>query len=401
MFEYFPYIIIVIVLFILSIMLYIKIKFKFWSEQPVFHVYNINYMLFPPGIIDKNLPTKNKYTNFKNIDTLDFSKLSDLKKSDIVNFVQLNYYQNGENKFYPKSENIMPYFQSHNTKCFITFYNGEEIVMDLKKGTNTRISKLNAVITARPLHIIINNDKNTSNSFLDVYYIDYLCVDKLQRKKGIAPEMIQTHHYNQRHLNKNILVSLFKREDELTGIVPLCAYMTYGFPVLRWSKPIGLPAIYNIIEIGQQNMKFFIEFIKLNNKIFDIIIYPDYSNLIELIKTNNVFINAIIKKDEIQALYFFRKTCVYIDKGLEILNCFASIKLCEDNLFIQGFKISFWNIAEKNNFGFCSIENISHNNIIIDNISIKTQYTIKSPTAYFFYNFAYPTFDSNKVLIIN
>ena len=52
-------------------------------------------------------------------------------------------------------------------------------------------------------------------------------------------------------------------------------------------------------------------------------------------------------------------------------------------------------------FGFAAIENISHNNIIIQNIKLKTQPLIISPTAYFFYNFAYPTFKSNKVFIIN
>ena len=84
-----------------------------------------------------------------------------------------------------------------------------------------------------------------------------------------------------------------------------------------------------------------------------------------------------------------------------MLSCFASICDCEQNLFIHGFKISFWKIAAENYFGFCAIENISHNNIIIDNIILKTKPLITSPTAYFFYNFAYPTFPSEKVLIIN
>jgi hypothetical protein len=85
-----------------------------------------------------------------------------------------------------------------------------------------------------------------------------------------------------------------------------------------------------------------------------------------------------------------------------VLSCFASINNGDsEDIFIQGFKISFWEIAEKNNFGFSAIENISHNDIIVNNIILKTKPVISSPTAYFFYNFAYPTFASNKVLIIN
>ena len=87
---------------------------------------------------------------------------------------------------------------------------------------------------------------------------------------------------------------------------------------------------------------------------------------------------------------------------MEVLSCFASINSDSDiSVFIQGFKISFWKISFEKHFGFAAIENISHNNIIIENIMIKTKPLIISPTAYFFYNFAYNTFKPNKVLIIN
>jgi hypothetical protein len=86
---------------------------------------------------------------------------------------------------------------------------------------------------------------------------------------------------------------------------------------------------------------------------------------------------------------------------MEVLSCFASICDCEEDIFIQGFKISFWKISAENYFGFAAIENVSHNNIIINNIMLKTSPLIISPTAYFFYNFAYPTFKPDKVLIIN
>jgi hypothetical protein len=86
---------------------------------------------------------------------------------------------------------------------------------------------------------------------------------------------------------------------------------------------------------------------------------------------------------------------------MEVLSCFATISNTNDDIFIQGFKISFWKIAAENMFGFAAIEDISDNYIIIDNIKQKTKHLIISPTAYFFYNFAYHTFKSSKVLIIN
>jgi hypothetical protein len=399
MLEYLSYILFFGVLFILLIYIYIRIKFGFWAIQPVFHIYDFGYMWKPPGIIQESLPEKNKYTNFKDIETIVYSELTSLQIKRFINLIKKDYLQNKDNIFSPNPENITSYFYGHNDKSFVSFYLEDHSMIDLKKGTIITDRKVVGAMTSRPLHIVINNGDKEAK--FRAYYVDYLCVDKLNRKKGIAPQLIQTHHYNQRHINKNISVSLFKREDELTGIVPLCVYTTYGFPVTKWTKPDELSGEYKYLEINPQNFHFLLDFIKLNVTTFDIIINTEVSNIIELIKTKNVFISVIMCDEKIICAFFLRKSCTQIEKGLEVLSCFASISNCDDNIFIQGFKISFWKIAAENYFGFAAIENISHNNIIIDNIILKTPPLIKSPTAYFFYNFAYPTFQSNKVLIIN
>jgi hypothetical protein len=358
-------------------------------------------MFNPPGIIQHSLPDKNKYTNFKDIDTIVFSELTSIQKTRFSNLIRANYLQNKDNIFSPQLENIVPYFIGYNDKSFISFYYKDENMIDLKKGNMITDRKIISAITSRPLNVLINNDKNNKNTNFRVYYVDYLCVDKLYRKKGIAPQIIQTHNYNQRYLNKNIVVSLFKREDELTGIVPLCVYSTYGFHVDKWTKPPELSSEYKLLEINSTNFRFVYDFIRVNNSKFDIVINTDVANILELIKTKNIFVYAILCDEKIICCYFYRKSCVQIEKGLEVLSCFASICDCEENIFIQGFKISFWKISAENFFGFCGIENVSNNNIIINNIILKTKPLIVSPTAYFFYNFAYPTFNSEKVLIIN
>lgn len=399
MIEYLSYILFFSVVILFFIYIYIRLKYGFWVSQPVFHVYDIIYIINPPGIINHILPEKNKYTNFKNIETIIFPELSKLKLTRFVQFIQSNYLQNKDNVFSPKSENIIPYFTGHNSKTFVSFYNEDNLMMDLKKGTMIEDKKVTGIITSRPIHVVINNrDKDAT---FDAYYVDYLCVDKMYRKKGIAPQIIQTHEYNQRHLNKNIVVSLFKREDELTGIVPLCVYSTYGFSVNKWTKPHDLHSSYKMIEINPQNFHFLFDFIKNNGNQFDIVINTEVTNIIELIKTKNVFIYAITLDTKIICAYFYRKSCTFIEKNMEVLTCFASINNSNNDIFIQGFKISFWKIAAENYFGFSAIEEISHNKIIIENLKIKTTPLIVSPTAYFFYNFAYPTFKSDKVLIIN
>ena len=399
MLEYLSYILFFGILIIIIVYIYIRLKFGFWAIQPVFHIYDIGYMLKAPGIINEYLPEKNKYTNFKNIETILFSEVTSLQIQRFVNLIQANYLQNKDNIFTPQSENIVPYLSGHNDKSFISFYNEDYHMIDLKKGTTITDKKVIGIMTTRPIYVFINNGNKEAN--FRAYYVDYLCVDKLYRKKGIAQQIIQTHHYNQRHLNKNIVVSLFKREDELTGIVPLCVYSTYGFNVTKWTKPLELSSEYKLLEINAQNFHFLFSFMKENNHKFDIVINTEVTNIIELIKTKNIFIYTIIVDDNIISAYFFRKTCVQIEKGIEVLSCFASINNTDDTIFIQGYKISFWEIAAENYFGFAALEDISDNNIIINNIIQKTKPLIVSPTAYFFYNFAYYTFNSKKVLIIN
>jgi hypothetical protein len=140
----------------------------------------------------------------------------------------------------------------------------------------------------------------------------------------------------------------------------------------------------------------------LHNKKFDLIMNVEVPNMLELIKTKNIYIYIITFDKIIVSAYYFRKSCVEIEKDKEVLSCFASINSLEDDdIFIQGFKLSFWEMFEKYHYGFCAIESISHNGIIINNLQLKTKPIIKSPTAYFFYNFAYPTFQPEKCFIIH
>jgi len=362
-------------------------------------------MLFPRGIINTELPKINKYTNLINVTTIIYSEISDLKITQFTNFIKLNYLRNGDNMYVPKKENIISYFKGHQFPSFFSFYTEDYLIQDLTNNTTITEDKIIGLMTSRPLRVTINNlnkKQNIQNTFY-VYYADYLCVDTNHRKKGIAPQIIQTHEYNQRHKNTKISVSLFKREDELTGIMPLCVYKTYGFSVIKWRKPVELSAIYSMIEICKQNMYLLVEFINENKKRFDIVIMPEVSNLLELINTKNMFIYVILFKDKICSAYFFKKSNTFIEKDLEVLTCIASINngVLDNSIFIHGFKINFWNISEKYNFGFSAIENISHNNDIIQNILLKTPPKIISPCAYFFYNFAYPTFNADKAFILN
>ena len=384
--------------------IYLKLKYGFWCSQPVFHCYDIHYMMFPPGIINDSLPVKNRYTNFKEIDTVVFSEVSELQVTRFINFIKYNYLRNNENIFSPEKDNVLPYFKGHNSPSFFSFYLKDVLINDITNKNIISDKKIIGVMTSRPFHVLIPSKQDgVKDTAFDVYYVDYLCVDREFRKKGIAQQIIQTHEYNQRHVNSKICVSLFKREDELTGIMPLCVYKTYGYSVDKWHKPEILHSQYSVIEVTSQNMWIVVDFLKRNTKSFDIIINPEIANLLFLIETGNMHIYSILNNNDIKCLYFFKKTCTSIEKNKEVLTCIASITSDElaDDIFIHGFKIVFWQIAEKHNYGFAAIENISHNYKLITNINIKTKPLVVSPTAYFFYNYGCNPFKPDRVLIID
>jgi hypothetical protein len=381
--------------FIFSIIfffIYIRLKYKFWSIQPVFHFYDFHYWIRNVGIISQELPEKNKFTNFHNIKT--YSSLTDNQWKNITAFIQLNYLKNKNNIFYPKLENIKNYFIGHNYPSYWSIYKITEMIHDGKKNNIIENDKIIGIMSSRPLKCIIENIN------FDLYYVDYLCVDKYHRNKNIAPQLIQTHEYNQSHSNKKISVSLFKREEELTGIIPLTCYDTYCYNISDFINFLPLDINIKLLTCDKQNIYYFYHFMKEYSHKWNIYIFPTISNLYNLIETKNIFIKMLIIDTEIIAAYIFKKTCTYLDKNKEVLACVGSINgsHLNDYDFIDGFKLSIFSLSNENkNIHFLSIENISDNQILNN----YTSNLFKSPTAYFFYNFAHSPFKSNKCLIIN
>lgn len=395
------YIVGFIILWVVLFFLYLRLKFRFWSLQPVFHFYDLYYWVVNVGIIRKDLPSKNRYVNTTKIKTKYFENLNELTKKQIITLIRLNYYRHNENKYDPNIENILPYFLGHNAPTFWSYYLEPDILINNITSKTIEVPKIVGVITSRPLHVTIYNNGKTA---FDVYYVDYLCVNKNWRNKNIAPQLIQTHEYNQSYNNRKISVSLFKREEELTGIIPLTVYKTYCFP-LKANMFDKLEANVTILTGDKQNMYYLYDFLStLNNR--GIIIYPEMSNLMELVSTKNLYIKMLVINGNIESVYVFRKTCTFIKKSREIISCIASIKKQKGALtthdFIRGFKASLWTIIRENsNYKYLSIEDISDNTCIINNICEKTHPIIISPMAYFFYNFAYSPFKSGQCVIIN
>jgi hypothetical protein len=167
-----------------------------------------------------------------------------------------------------------------------------------------------------------------------------------------------------------------------------------------WLNPLNT---IQLLKGDGENLYYLYNFINTCKKKWKIFILPEISNLIELVRSENVYIYMIMIDKEIQAAYFFRKVCTSIMDKKEVISCFASIRnIIKEEIFIQGFKIALSQIIKKYKyFHYLCMEDISDNNILIKNLLIKSIPISIHPTAYFFYNFAYKTLPSNKILILN
>ena len=347
------YILLVIIVAYLVFLATIKIKLKFWSKQPVFHLHNLLYWANPPGIIQHKLPEKNRYVNFKDIEFMKFDEMVPKYLDRFVKLIQNNYLPQKENKYYPDIQNIIPYFTNHNQPCYCSLMFNDKI---------TEKKELVGAITGRPLLVSLNNNKFIS------YYIDYLCVDKTKRKQGVAPQLIQTHEYNQRRQNKLVSTCLFKREGNLTLIVPLVIYHTYGFKIVDWNLQRSLHPSIKLVKITKDNFHLLTNLLNAKNKTFQCYISNTFANILDLINTNNYIVYALQQNQDLIAAYFFRNSCMKYDQD-KAAECFCCINNSKNlQVYIIGFSHALKKLQNK--YKIILFENIGHSSQIIENILI-------------------------------
>jgi len=367
------------IIFIISLYLlffaYIKVFHRFWSIQPVFHVYNIYYWLIYTGIIEsEQLPPTKYYDPY--VKTVYFEDVP----MDLAPMLKEHFLNEEAIKYSPTKADIEPYFKNNKHSLYSLYY------ADVVSEQITTEKQLVACITGRKVNVSLSKER------LSCYYIDYLCVHKHYRKQGIAQKMIQSHEYNQRKATNNA-VSLFKREGHLNLMVPLVAYFTYGFNIHGWKKPVNH---VNIVKVSSEMIKHLYDIIGASP--FKVKLWMDEHVMLDLLRTDNIYVYALMVDNSIGGLYFLRdsNTQYYKKQTIEL---FGSINVGVDNrLFVAGFAEVMQKMRET--FTFIWIENLSHNQKIIDNIMLKYKYDTICPMAYYFYNYATTPCRENDIIII-
>lgn len=358
------YIFYLVICLIIILYIWIKLRFQFWSRQPVFHIYNIYYWFFYQGIIQKYLPEKNKYYSY-NYQTDKY-----IPTNVLVQFISTHFLNRSDIVYKPTIETMTLLFKQSIQPLITTYYKDNQLV---------------GCITARQLTISINNYTCPTRIVVPCYYIDFLCVHKDYRKQNIAPTLIQTHEYNQRK-KTNILVSLFKREGKLNVIVPLVLYTTYGYIIYKWKEEI------KTITISAQQLVYICSILNF----LECKILPNLSTLIDLVKSKVLIIKIIGNINNVAALYIFRDTQTNY-RNKDCIECLGSYNFTLSyDIFLKGFK----SCLSKLTYRFVFVENLGDNNII--NQLLRQQQTPSTvcPMAYYLYNYVYKSIKATNTLII-
>ena len=403
--EYIVYAIPVATVVLVLSWIFIKVRYKFWATQPVFHVYDLKYYLSPPGIIRKSVPEKNKFFHPD-------IRFRDINGSSIepafCAFIRRCYMRDGANRYVPATSNILPYFGGHSQKCYLSVLDATEDLVIAKHGRIVQRPAVVACMTSRPMMCEFEDPRGERDGFM-CNYVDYLCVDETRRGAGIASQIIYTHEYHVQRVTGMPTVSVFKREGAFMGIVPICAYEMEGFDMRTWRPMPPLPAnAGKVVRCTPTTLFMVADFLRRRAKTdFGLYLGVSDGNLAEIIRTENVYIYLYVDASgAIASAYFFRHTCTWFSEGEQVLACFASVRGDTDEVrFAHAFKSAVTHImrtdGKRRGYKVLLMENVANNDTIITNLKQRTAVSFREPAAYFFYNFAYRTFPANRCLIIN
>ncbi len=393
------YILFVLICCILIFFAYIKLKYPFWNNIPVFHTYDyFRYFYSKPYIMYK-YPIKTKFLDLHQINTYNILDITDEQNNEFLNLLQC-YYIPTENITHNISlSELNSYFIGCYEPCYISFHYPKKIITDNSQILINYTTNFNACITSRPFNFYIRSQ--LTDSIYDkhyIYFIDYICSQRNEIKQNINRKLLQTHLYNQSVLNPSINISIIKKDFELLeGVVPFVSYFTYTYHLSK-IKMVELPDHYYIESINENNFHLLIDFFnninnQTNTAYFDTFIFSDVSNIMSLIKNKLLYIYCLKKKKSIYGFYFFKNTKTLYDniEGSSV-QLIASIINCSSLIiFYKGFINSLYTLKKINKeHKILLIDDINHNQFILNFWNQNNQSIFSNKSAYYLINYIYP-----------
>ena len=136
--------------------IYIKLRYRFWSSQPIFHTYNLLYWVKAPGIIQHDVIKQTKFFDHR-IQCSLLKNLDAQKKALLLSFIKMNY-----KSLYDTTYNIAK------DKLLNIFTNDTAVSLQY----NSLPKRIVSCLLDRPL-ICRTNEKR-----FEISYLDQLCIHR-------------------------------------------------------------------------------------------------------------------------------------------------------------------------------------------------------------------------------
>lgn len=332
------YLVVSITLLYLAIFAYIKIKYPFWNNQPVYHRYDFwRALCSEPFFVYKYRPIKTKFCNSTHITTVPYLDVTNETKCQVLDLLRSNYIADDRILLTVQEPDLNTLYAGHMDSPYLSIYTekiyGSEenlksfatnVTPDFASFPSLRTgnsldtgSRTIGSIVSHPVKFYIQGSpQDKVYTELSLYHTDFLCVHRElnpAKKAKILRELFQTHEYSQRLYNPSISGSLFKREiDLLDGIVPLVEYKTYVY-YLHDVKFPSLPPHFELVQLSVETIHLLTDFLYVQThrdlgkgSHLDIISTVNLANYIETIKQNNVYVFCLKQGEFVYAMYFFK-----------------------------------------------------------------------------------------------
>jgi hypothetical protein len=338
-------------------------KSSFWDTQPVKHS---NHNVLKPYIINEQLPSQNEFYDGL-IETIRGDQLEQ-NKQEICDMIGQHYLNNADNIYKPTVDELFANY-TKDSLISLSYDNNKLIGVIASSVLFFHNTEHNYYIKPRGY-----DDAKTSKPVNKINYVDFMCVHTDYRKRNIAPRLIYTHYYKQRYMLDDVMISLFKREDELLdSVVPLCSYITKGYfvdeQIERDTSEISM--VVRVNEIPKECMEGH----------YAIQVYPNNWKSHILLRYTPTETSNKVKK---YAYYVFKDESIFVRKGIKVLRLMASIVsdvYAYPEILNEGFIHCLKFLKPK----YIAIENITTNCYLKIPSFLKED--IQSKTAYYLYNF--------------
>lgn len=401
----YEYVIIIFIVFFLIPWIYIKIKYPFWSNQPIFHKYDIlRYWTQRPFYIQNGFPLKTKFL-CDSIGCGEFLDLNEGELDKVIDFIQTHYVESDKVLTMINKEDLTSTLSGYSNPSYIGIYKDKQL-QQIKKNNETQFEEKEMIvgtITCRAVKIYMLYSKNVFEEY--IYFWDHLSVHRNYIDKNIGRNLIQTLERYQRINNKSIQASLFKQESVLCeGVVPLFEYEVHTYPLINIKRPpMHKFSIQRIVRDNIHTLSDFLYNITHNITYipFSLCIFPETVALEHLISTNNLFVYTLTYKSKLCAFYFFKdpKQSYDVDTDRHVLECIGSISLHQfenstmNSVFFGGFLHALYDIQKihNNQFKLITFLNLGHNEKVIDRWKWKYNAITTSKSAFYLYNAVLPS----------